>query len=230
MARGTTLGELVTMVREEANRNTNAAYGQATLDITKNLIRRTYRRLHADWTWPHLRIFRNEQMQAGERYYTLDPDLDTDRIEAVVTRENVGDVWRPVDYGIDPLIHYNSFDPDQDDRSDPVRAWQVYEGGQFEVWPIPASDTPILRFTGISKPVNLVNDSDRCDLDDNLITLYAAAQILAREKSADAEMKLEEAAAHYRRLKANSQHNPIFRTNLPRSQGWPGIKVRAPGT
>jgi hypothetical protein len=51
----------------------------------------------------------------------------------------------------------------------------------------------------------MVSDSDRADLDDRLIVLFAAAEILAKQKSPDAKNKLDMANARLLRLRANSQ-------------------------
>lgn len=227
MARGLTLGEVVTLVREESGQSTNAAFGQATAETIRAMIRRTYRRLHADWNWPHLRITRDETLSAGSRYYSFDADMDPDRMTGVWTKEFGTDVWLPVAYGINPEF-YNILDPAEDEREDPVRAWDFYEGGQYEVWPVPQTAST-LRFIGLSKPKTLAADSDKIDLDGDMIALYVAAEILARQKAADAQAKLEQAAALYHRLKANGQKAEVFPIQRKRTH-WRGIQVRAPRT
>lgn len=210
MARGTTLGQLVLMLREEIGDATSAALGQNNLSHLKQTLRRTQEFLWNDHSWPHLRVEREEVLQAGERYYTLPADLSFDRVEGVPDCWiKYDETWRPVCYGITP-DHYNVSDPEQDECEDPVRCWQVYEDEQYEVWPLPATDGYRLRFTGIRKLRPLLDDADRADLDDNLIVLFAAAEILARRKSADADAKRTIAGRLYQKLKGAQSKKSMF--------------------
>lgn len=207
MARGTTLGQLVTMLREECGHATSAALGQNTLPRMKRVLQRTQEFLWGDHTWPHLRAYREEVLQAGQRYYTFPEDLSFDRIENVHVRWC--ETWRPVCYGIE-LGHYNASDPEVDDRDDPVSRWQVHEDGQFEVWPLPATNGIRLRFEGIRKLAPLIADTDRADLDDNMLVLFAAAEILAKQKGGDAQGKASAASRLYSQLKGNQSKKTMF--------------------
>lgn len=208
MARGTTLGQLVTMLRAECAHATSAALGQNTLPRMQQVLRRTQEFLWNDYVWPHLRAVREEVLQAGQRYYSWPADLSFDRvIPSVDVRHD--DTWRPVCYGID-TCDYNANDPELDERDDPVRKWQVYEDEQFEVWPLPATNGTRLRFTGIKKLRPLIADSDRADLDDQLIVLFAAAEILAKQRGGDAEAKRALAAQLYKQLKGQQSKATMF--------------------
>jgi hypothetical protein len=203
MARGTTLGQLVTMLREEIGDATSAALGQNNLPHLKRVLARTQEFLWNDHTWAHLRVYREEVLQAGQRYYSFPADLAFDRVENVHVRHD--ETWRPVEYGIE-LGHYNSSDPELDDRDDPVIRWQAYEDDQYEVWPLPATNGTAdgsgrMRFEGIKKLDPLIADGDRAELDDNLIVLFAATEILARRDSKDAKAKENLATRLYNRLK-----------------------------
>lgn len=210
MARGTTLGQLVLMLREEIGDATSAAQGQNNLAHLKQILRRTQEFLWNDHTWPHLRVERFETLQAGERYYALPEDLAFDRVEGVPSCcIKYDETWRPVTYGIGPE-HYNISDPEQDEREDPVRAWMVHEDEQYEIWPVPATNGYRLRFNGIRKLKPLLADGDRADLDDHLIVLFAAAEILARRKSADADAKRTLAGRLYQRLKGAQSKSSMF--------------------
>lgn len=200
MARGTTLGELVTMLRTEIGDATSASLGQNNLPHLKQILRRTQEFLWQDHNWAHLRVYREEVLQAGQRYYSFPADLDFDRTENVHVRYD--EDWRPVVYGIEPQ-HYNATDPELDEREDPVARWQAYEGDQYEVWPLPASNGLRLRFEGIKKLAPLIADNDRADLDDNLIVLFAATEITARRDQKDAKAKENLATRLYNRLKGH---------------------------
>lgn len=222
MARNTTLGQLVTMFRDEAGHASSAALGQNALSAIHQILRRTQRRLWTEWTWPHLMVERDESLQAGERYYSF-PDLDPDRIQTVVVREDTASMWVPVAYGIE-LCDRNEFDAEKGDRSDPVRKWQYSEDGQYEVWPTPDSNRGVLRFSGMRQLRPLVADSDRADLDDDLIVLYAAGQWLKKQKDPSAPDVIAQAEAHFRRLKGNSQRASVFRIQ-DTQPGYTGITI-----
>lgn len=207
MARGKTLGELVTMLREEIGDATSAGLGQNNLPHLKRILQRTQEFLWNDHTWPHLRVYREEVLQAGQRHYSFPADLDFDRVENVHVRYD--EDWRPVVYGIEQA-HYNVSDPELNEREDPVVRWQAHEGDQYEVWPLPATNGLRLRFEGIKKLAPLVADVDRADLDDNLIVLFAATEILARRQSADAKTKENLATRLYNKLKGQQSKKGMF--------------------
>lgn len=229
MALGTTLSELVRMVREEAGHSTNPAVGSQTADPIRQRIRRTYRRLHTGWEWPHLVVERDEELLAGQRFYSFEPGIDPLRIQQVWTKEAGSDLWRPVEYGIGigALNHYDS-DADNE-RADPVRRWQRAEDNQYEVWPTPLKEGSILRMRGIAKPKELVADNDIVDIDDDLIALFVAGELLTRQKDPEAQLKLEQAAQHQLRLRAQTSGRATFPIHQPRAE-WQGVSVRAPRT
>jgi hypothetical protein len=230
MARGTTLGQLVSLFRDEAGFASTAAMSQNVLEAVKTTLRRTQDVLYEDWSWPHLRVERDELLKAGERYYSFPPDLNHEKIEFAVVRESPEDRWTDVVYGITPGMR-NDSNSELDDRRDPVLAWQYYEDEQYEVWPMPATDGGTLRFTGLRKVRPLVKDSDRADLDDRLIVLYAAGQWLRRAKDPSADVLLQLADTHYRRIKANSQRRSVYPIQATSDRyGYIPIQIRAPGT
>lgn len=227
--RGKTLGELVSDFRDEAGMASTVAMSQNAVEAIKTKLRRTQEVLYMDWSWPFLRIQRDELLKAGERYYTLPPDLDPDRLESAVVREQSDSDWRPVAYGITPWMR-NDCDGELNERRDPVCAWEYYEGNQYEVWPMPATDLGLLRFTGMQRLPPLRTDADRAVLDDRLIVLYAAGEWLQRAKDPSASTVLAMAEAHYRRVKGDGQVRRVY----PIAQGAPGrwvpITIKAPGT
>jgi hypothetical protein len=207
MARGTTLSALRDMLRAEIGASSNVAMGINTQDQYDHVLRRTQARLWADHDWPFGFIERDEALQKDERYYAFDNDIDYDRISVANVR--FGDIWYPMEYGITPE-HFNSFNSDNGDTSAPAMRWQHYEGNQFEVWPIPSENGQSLRFRAIKKLPVLLSPSDVAVLDDNLIVLFAAAELLARSKAADAPAKLAQATSHYNKLRGNSNKSDRF--------------------
>lgn len=231
MALGTTLEELLVMFRAETKQSLSSAQGLNTNESAKYALRRVQEQLYQDFDWPHLRVRRDEALQAGQRFYSFPADLNFDRVEtSVVKGPAPADAWQPVQYGITPA-EYNTYDSEADVRADPVRRWAMYEGGQYEVWPLPATTGGTLRFTGIKSLSALSANQDTADLDDHLIVMFAAAEWLEANKSPLAKSKLAAAQSHYNRLRGNSRRGPVFQINRCKDRGaaWPGVTVRAPG-
>jgi hypothetical protein len=157
-----------------------------------------------DFAWPHLRVNRDLDMQNGQRYYDMPTDLDIDRISHIEAR--MDSAYRPMHPGID-ACHYAAYDSDLDQRGWPVTRWQITEGEMIEVWPIPNVDfDPVsldgrMRITGIRTLRPLVADTDRADLDDQLLIKSCAADYLAATGAKDAQLKLDEANRLYVKLR-----------------------------
>jgi len=213
MARGTTLGELVTDLRSEVGHSLNSNLGSSMREVLVNTIQRVQRRLWDDYSWPFLRVRRDIELAEGQRYYDMPTDLVFERIERVEFK--YGDIWEPMSYGIG-RDQYNQYDSDRDIRSWPIYRYDNYENNQIELWPIPnqnhesSTGSGLVRIHGIRNLSALVEDSDTADLDDQLVILYAAANLLARQRQADAGGKLQEANAHYMRLKARLAKSDTF--------------------
>jgi hypothetical protein len=228
MARGTTLNELVKMFRDEAGLASTSALSQNVVEAVKTTLRRTQDILYAGWTWPHLRVDRFEALRSGENEYSFPPDLDPDRVEYVVARESPENDWLPVCYGITPSMR-NEYDSAKNERADPVKAWQYFDYGQYEVWPMPSLDTAELMLTGLRVLRPLIADGDRADLDDRLIVLFAAGQWLKRAKDPSADVVLQLADAHYLKVKGNSQRKTVFPI-AAKTPAWVPPVIKAPGT
>lgn len=208
MAVGTTLSTLVDNLRAEIGASTNVGQGVNNLPALQQVLRRNQERLWNEYNWPHLMIDRDETMVAGERYYTFDPDIDYNRIVGAWVKYS--NVFEPIGYGFNPTI-YSAVNSETGAKSDPVQLWRHYEGNQFEVWPVPSGNTSqILRFRAVKKLSPLLANSDTADLDDHLIVLFSAAEILARLKAQDAQAKLQLAQSHYRNLRANTMKRDMF--------------------
>ena len=213
MARNVSLGQLIDDVRAEAGHSLQANLGVAMREVLVKVIQRQQRRLWEDYDWTFLKVHRDVAVQAGQRYYSFPSDLVLERIERVEFK--YGDRWVPVEYGIG-REQYDLHDSDRGVRAFPVERWQEHEGDMLEIWPIASQDgslttsSNILRYHGIRKLRPLVAESDLADLDDTLLVLYSAAEILAREKAADATLKLQMAEKHYARLKARNSKGTSF--------------------
>jgi hypothetical protein len=205
MARGTQLGQLVVQLRHEIGDSVSVAAGQDLEDSYKHILRRTQEELYEDYTWPHLVAFKSKALAAGQRYYDFPAGMNYEGIReaAVVYNGNPHDVERGIGFE-----HYASHSSDDDERSDPLIAWDIRDVAgavQFEAWPIPASNSMTLFFKTVVALPALTSSSDTCVIDDRLIVLFAAAEILARRDSADARDKHAKAQGRLVKLRARSQ-------------------------
>jgi hypothetical protein len=226
--RGETLGQLLVELRAECGYSQNAAHGINNRESLVQVLKRTQRRLWSAWDWMHMRVSRDIPLMAGQRYYNVPVDLNYERIADDGGEVKFGGQWVPLCFGINER-DYSIFDPRINSRSWPIQKWDVAEDpadaggtvdarGMIEVWPLP-SDSGIvggslegnLRLTGIRSlnPMNV--ESDRCDLDSDLIVLYAAAEILARDRKSDADAKLQMAQQIFTQLKGNADKMRKFK-------------------
>jgi hypothetical protein len=221
--RGQTLGELLSDLKAECGYSQNAAHGINNRETLVQILKRTQRRLWSDWDWMHLRVSRDTRLMAGERYYGCPDDLSYERIDAAEVK--FGGQWKPLCFGINER-QYSIYDPRIDERSWPIERWDIAEDpaplspGTIEVWPVPSDsgtapapgsdDEGWFRLTGIRNLRNLVVDADRCDLDGDLIVLFAAAEILSRDRKEDAQAKLQAANKLYMMLRGNQEKNRTF--------------------
>jgi len=214
MARGTTLVRLLDMLRVTAGLSLNPAHNDNDRPAQVHMLQMEQERLWADFDWPHLRIERQIPIQAGQRYYDTPEEIHVDRLETI---EFFSDgAWRPLDAGI-RAEHYVAFNSDLDERSWPTRRWKIHEDEDVELWPISdqngveATREGYLKFIGIRNLNPLVDETDRCDLDDQMLVNYVAAAILAKDGSKDAQLKLQAANTRYARLRGNMSPRQTFR-------------------
>lgn len=200
----TTLSAMVEDLRLETGRSANVNFGQDEYASLVRLLQRTQDNLYWDYEWPFLKARRDVDLAAGSRYYDFPSDMNSERIFKVSTK--IGNVWETVTRGID-MDDYSIRDSDNDSRQDPLLKWDIIDAGsgeQFEAWPIPASDDLVVRFEGFKKIATFISDDDVCTLEPDLVVLFAAAKLLAREKSADAPEALKSAQTFYNNLKRGS--------------------------
>jgi hypothetical protein len=220
MARNVQLTRLVSDLRSESGLSSKVSVGVDQEDALKQTLRRVQEFLYDDFDWPHMFIRPTKTLSAGSRYYDFPSNLNMERVGSIV-------VWdagtpRPLDRGIE-WADYAQYNSDSGDRGDPVQKWDVRHTGsaeQIEVWPIPSSTTAFLQFEGIKTLGALTSGTDTADLDDKLIVLFAAAEVLARKKSEDASAKLDLARQRYSRLKGLSRGN---RPTVAIGQGAPSL-------
>lgn len=200
MARGTTLEQLTVMMKAEvgatpkydANTDMNFVYHQ--------YLRRHYENLYDGWAWPFKRIERDVLTQAGERYYDWPADIDVEQQLEFWVDEN--GTWIRLEQGIGPE-QYNSYA--EGERQDYPYRWDWQGEDQFEVWPMSALDGVKLRIIGTKNPNKLISESDTCDIDDQMVVLYAASELLLRDDPNRAQMKQNMAKQREAIVKAKLQ-------------------------
>lgn len=208
-----TLLALVADLRAELLQSVNSAHGVNLLPAHKVILARVQEDLWLDHSWAHLRVDRDIELAAGQRYYDFPTDLDMDRVENAWVKWSGR--WHPLSRGINPDEHYNAQDSDLDIRADPILRWAPYETEQFEVWPMPASDdSQTVRLRGIRTLNPLVDDDDTCDLDARLIVLVAAAELAADAKSPRAQSLGSAAKNRYAKLRGRSEHGDSGRISM----------------
>lgn len=202
MARRVQLAQLLSDLRAEIGASVAVSASVDFEDNLKSQLRRTQETLYDDHDWRFMRRIFSKDLAAGQRFYDLPTDLNPERIEKVTVL--YGGVYEPVCRGIG-FEEYSVYDSINNERVGPVRNYDIRDTGvkeQIEVWPLPPGNDQTLYFEGIKALNPLVSDSDRAELDDKLIYLFAAAELLARQKSADAPAKLAAAQQRYDTLKA----------------------------
>lgn len=222
MALRVTFREVIDNVRAEAKLSTNTSRGLDHQEHIKQLIRRHYYTLADDFDWPHLSIKKESAesrklLAAGSRFYDFPANLNPEKIERLWVKW--GSAWLPVTKGIS-YDNYTAYNPDDDQRVDPITHWDFYGHSQIEVWPVPATDgvqngINEIAFEGQRLAERLVDDNSRLDLDDILVTLMVATEILlSHGKKDDAAVKGEAAADRLQRMRAGRSSQTRYRMGL----------------
>lgn len=197
MALNTTLSAMIDMLREDVGRSVNVGVGVDDVPSLRRHINRSYALLRHAYDWPHLRhIPTRIRMNAGQRFYDIPNTLDLNTLTQLVAFQ--GNLPRLLARGVS-YEEYAVFDSDHGMTSDPAQKWDLRNDGtatQIEIWPLPASSNETIMLEGSYTAPPLVDDDDECKLDDNLVVLGAAARILKRQGSADADLAISEFNAH----------------------------------
>lgn len=228
MARGSTLESILADLNNEVGNIETPSYGIGARSALITTLQRTQEWLWEEHDWPFLQVKKDIQLQAGSRYYDMPTGIDITRIQKVQTK--YAGYWQDVDFGIEEDLHYPEFDSDIGERYDPAFRWDFYydtenNAEQLEVWPIPATDfnattfNGALRVTAIRTLSNFTAESDTADLDDKLIVLFAAAELLARDRTDDAAAKLDAANKLFNRLKSHTAKTGSFSLGSMDSDG-----------
>jgi hypothetical protein len=197
-----TLAQLVIMVRGEAGHSLSAAQGQNTIDTIKALIARTQVELWTSYQWPTLKIRADTPTSQGACLYNFPNGFSFEQVREVWTAQSNSYNWTPVSYGISE----NCIAPGgtSSQSGDPVQLWDVEGDSQFRIWPTPSTSNYFVRMIGMSVYTPLLADTDVSSIDATAISLFVAAELLARAKAEDAPMKLQKAQKYVLALMGNS--------------------------
>ena len=225
MPLGVTLLDLRRELRAETGTSLNPSQGTQAQDTLDILLARQQRELWDAYNWQHLKIWVDMPLTGGQAVYSYPKEMAFEQIIhahiSQVTRDASANIisaspWSPLVYGIKTFMTH--LGPSQLGR--PTRWGNVASVdttgpvpitnpvGQFQLLPVPdESSNPnteyMLRFEGQAPLSPLVAATDTCILDSKAIVLFAAAEILATQKSEAAPMKLTKAQNYLRRLLAD---------------------------
>ena len=197
-----TLAQLVIMVRAEAGHSLSASQGQNTIDTIKALIARTQVELWTAYQWPTLKIRADTQTQQGGYLYNFPAGFSFEQVREVWTAQSASYNWTPVTFGIDESCISPGGSSSQ--SGDPVERWDVDGDNQFRIWPTPSTSNRFVRMVGMKVYTPLLDDDDVSSIDATAISLFTAAELLARAKAEDAPMKLQKAQKYTLALMGNS--------------------------
>jgi hypothetical protein len=138
----------------------------------------------------------------GQQYYALPAGIDFDRLEKPAFT-NVSNFRYTIGFGIGQA-EYNIFRSDLGVRATPVMRWDMVNTGgalMIELWPIPSVPQNI-ELAGLLPLTQMVADTDMCVVDDLVLVLFTAAELLARKEAGDAQAKAAKAKAALMSIRA----------------------------
>ena len=215
MALNTTLAELVLMLKSEIGDSLVA--GTQKDPTYKRLLATKQKLLAAEFDFPYLEDRWDVAAPAGSRYLTI-PAADVlgvaysiDFTRPMVVTRLWNRKYEPLEYGIG-TDEYNVYNSDLLDQTDPFQRWRWLQASnlatpnpvitqRFEVWPINATAQTI-RFSGQRLLSPLLVDSDKADVDDLVLVLSCAVEILTRSKQQDAQLRLQNALKRLQQMRA----------------------------
>lgn len=225
---GVALSDLREEVLIEAGISSDAGFGVEHHRTVDQKLRRMERLLATKYDFPAMNVEETVTVDADARYADMPANLTFSDIRLVSVA--YGSEWLPITHGIGPRERtiYNT-----SQRALPIQRWEVQAPGNvnFEVWPIGEVEQT-LRFEGQKSPGTMTKDTDVCVIDADALVMYAAAEFLARDSKADAELMISNAVAHINEiLKAGTIQSGAVTQTMPGGRVWrPGIDYIPPGS
>src|SRR6478609_2926360 len=207
MSVGTTLLNLRRMLRAEVSQSLNTAQGVNAQGQYDMMLDRSQKELWDAYDWPHLNYVVTVPISAGQSVYPYPAEMPFEAINRITATDlTLGTAINAVTYP-PPQEAFNmagtrGWPPQWWGHQVLVTAGKTDPKGQLVLFPVP-SQAGTLQLLGPAPCNPLVADADVAVLDDTLITLFAAAEILAQQKNEGASLKLQKANQYLRRLLAN---------------------------
>lgn len=213
MARNTLLTTALVMLKAELGTSLVTGVAIAADAQLYMLLDQKQKWLASEFDWPFLRN-RSDIAVPGTsnaaRYQNIPTDINFERPVIVETFYN--NYWYPVTYGINSE-QYNTLRSGDAGTSpqpiNPIRRWDWKPGDHtmLEVWPLPTI-AQTLRFQGEKPLTTLINVvtpvvNATLDLDDLMVVLFVAADLLALQKKENAQLKLAQATQRMNRIRAS---------------------------
>ena len=158
---------------------------------------------------------------AATRYYLMPSvDVDGNSFTLDISREFkvyslFNRVYHRLEYGIS-MENYNWLNSDLGLGVDPAQRWRWIQNSavpsqRFEIWPMPmTSGVQTIRFVGSRKLNPLVSDTDKADLDDELLALSVAVDLLLKKEGREAQTRAIDAQRRLAQLRsAYPQKQPV---------------------
>ncbi len=202
---GTTLANVLLMLKAELGYNLTAGVATADDQQLYRLVDNEQKRLASDYDWPRLDKYADVAAAATTRNLTLPTSIVFERPVRVERKFNT--LWSDIKHGILDT-DYNVVDSDLGRMMDPIQKWRLNsDGTTFEIWPIPSTDQTV-RFHG-QRPLSTLlaagvyDPTKTLDLDDLLVVLFVAANRLKRMKQADGDVMMARAQQRLQMLRAS---------------------------
>jgi hypothetical protein len=201
-----TMLQLIDMVRAEAGHSLMTSQGLNSVESLKHLIRRTEYELWTAFRWPMLTIRKDLVITKGQPSLSFPVDMDLEQIFEVFWMADGSTNWTKMGFGVpeDGILPDGAASRTQ--ASNSLQLWDVYFNqttGQnmIRVWPTPTQNGHI-RLKGQRLLNATPDDTDYCTLDSITISLFVAAELLARAKADDAASKMQKAQRQLLKLRA----------------------------
>jgi hypothetical protein len=210
------LSTLIQNLRFELGASSSPAAGINQVDQFTYLLNRAQEQIAIDFQWPRFTVDRDIPIVVGTRYYAYASDLGYDEVERVWLVWNT--LYGEMRYGIGPE-QFALFNSNTGFTSWPVERWMHNaDSGLFELWPVPSeappatatSEAALIRMRGTKLYTQMVNPTDMSTFPSTAIVLYAAAELLARDKDDSASAKLQAGQEYIRRLRVRQNKTRPF--------------------
>lgn len=212
MAENTPLGTVLKMVRAQVAYPADPTINTAEDQRFYQLIDDKQKWLADEWDWPTLEEWWDVQIGPGVRYSAIPtapdrgPAVAFNKRRPLITARQWNAYWDEVPYGIEEFEQYNNVNSDQGQTQDPIQRWAYNDTTSFEVWPVPASNQ-VFRFRGqrivnTLQTAGVYDPTKTLDLDDEMVTLFVAADYLQEQESPLWQTKLQAAMRQMDRVRA----------------------------